>query len=436
MVAFAGGFRAILGAMPGRSWTSRRFVTLAVLITLVPLGAHAALAPPAGFGDGVCALAEARCTRPVLAVLGAFPAELEPLIARATGPRDPRHRRSRPARRDHRRRAGRPRPAGHRASQCGGHHPSRARALRRRRHRGVRRGRLAPPHRRRDRSPDVVRPRRGPPCDRPGHARGRTRRGAGGGPAGALHALSRRAARTDGLRGVRARGLRGRARRDRRPLRRSPAPMRSRRQRRVRMRRTHRGDGANECRPRGGRHGDGLGRARGRGPWRAVHRLPRRLRRRRRPPRLAGVPGAVLRLLPARRLQRGRRGRCVRRALGRGADHPRRCRTRAAGARELRVGAARHGGVRRPASLPGPAHARRPRVPPARARRRRPGGSQPGVAACGSPRGLGGGAWSRRHAMRAIAGGAARRPGDDRRMHRSAGGRTPPCAASRREAAG
>jgi nucleoside phosphorylase len=41
-------------------------------------------APPARFGDGLCARAAGPCTRPVLAVFGAFPAELDPLLARAT----------------------------------------------------------------------------------------------------------------------------------------------------------------------------------------------------------------------------------------------------------------------------------------------------------------------------------------------------------------
>src|SRR5262249_60160321 len=41
--------------------------------------------PPARFGDGLCAITEGTCgAPPMIAVLSAFPAELAPLVARAT----------------------------------------------------------------------------------------------------------------------------------------------------------------------------------------------------------------------------------------------------------------------------------------------------------------------------------------------------------------
>jgi nucleoside phosphorylase len=60
--------------------------TLLALALLVrgPAAVRAAEEPPVRFGDGACALAAGPCREPMLAVFSAFPAELAPLLARAT----------------------------------------------------------------------------------------------------------------------------------------------------------------------------------------------------------------------------------------------------------------------------------------------------------------------------------------------------------------
>jgi len=60
--------------------------TLLALALLVrgPAAVRAAEEPPARFGDGACALAAGPCREPLLAVFSAFPAELAPLLGRAT----------------------------------------------------------------------------------------------------------------------------------------------------------------------------------------------------------------------------------------------------------------------------------------------------------------------------------------------------------------
>jgi nucleoside phosphorylase len=69
--------------MRGRSWSARHRSATVVVAALVGATAGSAATPPAWFGDGLCALARGKCARPVVAVLSAFPAELEPLLARA-----------------------------------------------------------------------------------------------------------------------------------------------------------------------------------------------------------------------------------------------------------------------------------------------------------------------------------------------------------------
>jgi nucleoside phosphorylase len=65
--------------------TRPRLAAALVLAAMVPAGAHAVDSPPARFGDGLCAITEGTCgTPPMIAILSAFPAELEPLIERAT----------------------------------------------------------------------------------------------------------------------------------------------------------------------------------------------------------------------------------------------------------------------------------------------------------------------------------------------------------------
>ncbi len=61
-------------------------VCAATIAAVCVLGGSAlAAAPPRSFGDGLCALASGRCGRPPrFAVLAALPAELAPLLARAT----------------------------------------------------------------------------------------------------------------------------------------------------------------------------------------------------------------------------------------------------------------------------------------------------------------------------------------------------------------
>ena len=66
---------------------TRRIVALAatLAVALVPAGAAAAQAPPADFGDGLCAIEESACgPPPMLAVFSAFPAELESVLTHAT----------------------------------------------------------------------------------------------------------------------------------------------------------------------------------------------------------------------------------------------------------------------------------------------------------------------------------------------------------------
>lgn len=65
----------------------RRIAALAVTlaVALVPVVAGAAQAPPADFGDGLCAIEESACgSPPMLAVFSAFPAELESVLTHAT----------------------------------------------------------------------------------------------------------------------------------------------------------------------------------------------------------------------------------------------------------------------------------------------------------------------------------------------------------------
>jgi nucleoside phosphorylase len=69
--------------MRGRPWRCCRLLLALALLVGKP-AARAAEPPPARFGDGACALASGPCSEPVLAVFSAFPAELAPLLARAT----------------------------------------------------------------------------------------------------------------------------------------------------------------------------------------------------------------------------------------------------------------------------------------------------------------------------------------------------------------
>jgi nucleoside phosphorylase len=65
----------------------RRCCATLLALALLVRGAadvHAAAQAPARFGDGACALAAGPCSEPMLAVFGAFPAELAPLVARAS----------------------------------------------------------------------------------------------------------------------------------------------------------------------------------------------------------------------------------------------------------------------------------------------------------------------------------------------------------------
>ena len=71
----------------GMESVTRRLVALAVTlaVALAARTAGAAQVPPAKFGDGVCAIADSTCgSPPMLAVVSAFPAELEAVLTHAT----------------------------------------------------------------------------------------------------------------------------------------------------------------------------------------------------------------------------------------------------------------------------------------------------------------------------------------------------------------
>src|SRR5262245_30706176 len=61
----------------------RTLLALALLVR-APAAVHALEEPPPRFGDGACALAAGPCREPTLAVFSAIPAELAPLLARAS----------------------------------------------------------------------------------------------------------------------------------------------------------------------------------------------------------------------------------------------------------------------------------------------------------------------------------------------------------------
>jgi adenosylhomocysteine nucleosidase len=71
----------------GMESVTRRLVALAVTlaVALAARKAGAAQVPPAKFGDGVCAISDSTCgSPPMLAVVSAFPAELEAVLTHAT----------------------------------------------------------------------------------------------------------------------------------------------------------------------------------------------------------------------------------------------------------------------------------------------------------------------------------------------------------------
>ena len=71
----------------GMESVTRRLVALAVTlaVALAARTAGAAQVPPAKFGDGVCAIADSTCgSPPMLAIVSAFPAELEAVLTHAT----------------------------------------------------------------------------------------------------------------------------------------------------------------------------------------------------------------------------------------------------------------------------------------------------------------------------------------------------------------
>jgi len=71
----------------GMESVTRRLVAIAVTLAvmLASRTAGAAQVPPAKFGDGLCAIADSTCgSPPMLAVVSAFPAELEAVLAHAT----------------------------------------------------------------------------------------------------------------------------------------------------------------------------------------------------------------------------------------------------------------------------------------------------------------------------------------------------------------
>ena len=65
---------------------TRLLVAAAIaLAAALPTRARALDSPPTRFGDGLCAITEGTCgTPPMIAILSAFPAELQPLVERAT----------------------------------------------------------------------------------------------------------------------------------------------------------------------------------------------------------------------------------------------------------------------------------------------------------------------------------------------------------------
>jgi adenosylhomocysteine nucleosidase len=78
---------AAYGMVTGMESVTRRLVALAVTLTvaLAARTAGAAPVPPAKFGNGVCAIADSTCgSPPMLAVVSAFPAELEAVLTHAT----------------------------------------------------------------------------------------------------------------------------------------------------------------------------------------------------------------------------------------------------------------------------------------------------------------------------------------------------------------
>src|SRR5215813_2910331 len=75
------------GMVTSMESVTRRLVALTatLVVALVPAMSGAVQAPPTHFGDGVCAIADTTCgSPPMLAVVSAFPGELEAVLTHAT----------------------------------------------------------------------------------------------------------------------------------------------------------------------------------------------------------------------------------------------------------------------------------------------------------------------------------------------------------------